>query len=522
MKSSMKHALLPLAISAAIASPMSAYATNGMNMEGYGPIATGMGGASMAYDNGTAAMMNNPATLGLMAEDSSRLDLAVGRLGIDITSTFDPTGSGTAPMTGPMPADSDATAFYMPAFGYVQRNGELSYGLGVFAQGGMGAEYAGNTFMGAGSGGKTRSEVGVGRAIVPVAMNVSDELTLAGSLDFVWASMDLKMAMPGSQFATFVPALSGSEAMGTASGSMVDGMVGMITAANMDPSGPINFARFDFSNSNEFSGQAIGYGFAGKLGVVYKVSDTVTVGATYHTKTKLGDMKTDNADVSMSANIDDNMLGMTWDGTPPTAPGYDAMVNGVPAVTYSAATIGVRGKIAVKDFQWPATFGAGIAIQATDDLMVAADVKRIQWSDVMADFNMSFVADATQSGLAAGFAGATMDVNMIQNWDDQTVYEIGVAYKMSDALTLRAGFNGADNPVPDTYLNALFPATINDHYTVGAGLALNDSSDINFSLAFTPEAKNTNPGLSGAPIAGDEITITHKQINWQLMYSASF
>ena len=43
-----------------------AHATNGMNMEGYGPIAAAMGGASMAYDNGTAAMMNNPATIGLM------------------------------------------------------------------------------------------------------------------------------------------------------------------------------------------------------------------------------------------------------------------------------------------------------------------------------------------------------------------------------------------------------------------------------------------------------------------------
>ena len=41
--------------------PVTATATNGMNMEGYGPIATGMGGASYAYDNGTAAMMNNPA-----------------------------------------------------------------------------------------------------------------------------------------------------------------------------------------------------------------------------------------------------------------------------------------------------------------------------------------------------------------------------------------------------------------------------------------------------------------------------
>ena len=60
------------------------YATNGMNLEGYGPIATGMGGASMAYDNGTAAMMNNPATLGLMPE-GDRLDVALGYLGPHVT-----------------------------------------------------------------------------------------------------------------------------------------------------------------------------------------------------------------------------------------------------------------------------------------------------------------------------------------------------------------------------------------------------------------------------------------------------
>ena len=51
---------------AGFAAPGVSFATNGMNMEGYGPIATGMGGASMAYDNGAAAMVNNPATIGLM------------------------------------------------------------------------------------------------------------------------------------------------------------------------------------------------------------------------------------------------------------------------------------------------------------------------------------------------------------------------------------------------------------------------------------------------------------------------
>ena len=123
--------------------PTSVYATNGMNLEGYGPIATGMGGASMAYDNGTAAVMNNPATLGLMPE-GSRLDLALGLLGPEIRATCE-----AGPCNGES-AVSSAKAFYMPAIGFIQKSGQYAYGVGVFAQGGMGTEFAGNTFLAAG------------------------------------------------------------------------------------------------------------------------------------------------------------------------------------------------------------------------------------------------------------------------------------------------------------------------------------------------------------------------------------
>ena len=142
-----------------------AFATNGMNMEGYGPIASGMGGASMAYDNGTAAMMNNPATLGLMPQ-GDLLDVALGYLGPQVKSTFDASGQSST---------SSADAFYMPAFGYVRKSGELSYGAGVFSQGGMGAEYDANASLAFGSGDKVRSELGVGRVLFPVAYNVNKD-----------------------------------------------------------------------------------------------------------------------------------------------------------------------------------------------------------------------------------------------------------------------------------------------------------------------------------------------------------
>ena len=89
--------------------PGIALATNGMNMEAYGPVAAGMGGASFAYDNGSAAVMNNPATISLMP-DGNRFDIAVGILGPDVT----------AKVNGASDAKSSGDAYYMPALGYIR------------------------------------------------------------------------------------------------------------------------------------------------------------------------------------------------------------------------------------------------------------------------------------------------------------------------------------------------------------------------------------------------------------------
>jgi len=180
-----------------------AFATNGMNMEGYGPIATGMGGASMAFDHGTAGMINNPATLGFMASGTSRLDIAVGGLHPDVTSK----------MAGLPNADSDGTAYYMPAIGYIRKDGQLTWGAGMMAQGGMGTEYGKNSFLSGNpgipsmtgtmvgpTGKENRSELGIGRVLFPLAYDVTNDLKIAGSVDFLWGGLDLQMVMSGQMF----------------------------------------------------------------------------------------------------------------------------------------------------------------------------------------------------------------------------------------------------------------------------------------------------------------------------------
>lgn len=430
-----------------------ALATNGMNMEGYGPISTGMGGASQALDHGSAALAQNPATLALMGA-GARLDVALGLLGPRVESRVD------TPM-GTMASKSDGTSYVMPALGYVRRSGRLVYGLGVFAQGGMGTEYKGSSFLAAGSGQTVRSELGVGRVMLPLAYDVTPDFAVGATLDFMWAGLDLRMAAPATQLGGLVTGGSGNLAMG------LPQMLPMLP--------PGAWARIDFSDGSDFTGQANSTGWAAKLGMVYKASPVLTLGASYQFESDLGDMKTGSTGASLS------IQGMG----------------------------SIPGRITVVDFQWPSMLAAGAAWQATPALLLAADVKRIGWAEVMKSFRMRFDSAAPA---ASGFDGS-VDFALPQDWKDQTVFNLGLAWAASGQLTLRAGLNLADNPIPDALVNPLFPATVERHYTFGLGWRFNPASELNASLTLAPTTTVTN---------AMGIEVAHKQRNLQLMYTHRF
>ncbi len=223
----------------------SAFATNGMLIEGYGPISHALGGASMAFDNGAAAMANNPATLGLM-EEGNRFDVAVGVLKPDVTFKMD------------KDYKSGSRTFMMPALGYVHRQGDWGYGIGIYSQGGMGTDYLDELGL--------YSQVVVGKLIAPVSYNVTDKLTLAATLEYVYTGMDLVMTDP---------------------------TMGRI---------------FDFRNGSDFSGATSGSGVSGKLGAVYQFTDKVAVGAAYQFKGGIGDLtgkgaRVEGFDMPASASI---------------------------------------------------------------------------------------------------------------------------------------------------------------------------------------------------------------------------
>lgn len=428
-----------------------AHATNGMLMEGYGPISTGMGGASQAIDHGNAGMAQNPATLGMIADGTARLDVAIGILGPDVTSSVPAMGAT---------AKSSGTSYLMPAFGYTRRSGALTYGIGMFAQGGMGTEYDATSFMAGGSGDRVRSELGVGNVIFPVAYQVNSNLTVGATLKFMWSSLDMLMAASPAQLGAMVTGATG--ALGGAIGG------GALNTAT--------WARINFSDDNDFTGAAKSTGFGATLGATYKVNQDVMVGASYQLKSALGDMETASSAASMTAN-----------------PGAAA-----------TATFVDNGKITVIDFQMPSVLAVGASWQASPSLLLAADLKYIGWADAMKSFKMRY----DSSGM-----GGSVSFSLPQEWKDQTVLNLGMAWKANEALTLRAGVNLADNPIPDTYVNPLFPATVKSHVTLGLGYQVSKAGDFNMSVAMAPKVTVTTP---------QGIDISHAQTSWQFMYSHRF
>lgn len=249
--------------------------------------------------------------------------------------------------------------------------------------------------------------------------------------------------------------------------------------ANMDvqmyaqnPTTGATMGHISFSDNNDFTGKASGNGWAFKLGAHYKFSDAFAVGATYHSKTDISDLQGD---------------------------GTFTMLDG---------TTAIPTRFKVVDFQWPETYGIGVAWQASPAWMLAADIKHLGWKNSMKDFR-----------LAMDMGMGWNESSMPQNWKDQTVLMMGAQYMVKPGLALRFGINYASNPVPDETLNPLFPATVKTHYTFGVGWAIGGGHSMAGSIAIAPKVTATNPNMFGPGMAG---TVTHSQTTLRVNYNYSF
>jgi len=171
-------------------------------------------------------------------------------------------------------------------------------------------------------------------------------------------------------------------------------------------------------------------------------------------------------------------------------------------------------KAEMDGFTFAAQAGLGTAVRLTDDWLLVVDLKRYFWDGAIDTIHVV----GTDPSVAG--APARVELPFVFNWQDQWVVAVGNEWRMNDRLTLRAGYNFGENPVPDETLTPLFPATTEHHLSVGASI-LKGSATYEFALehAFNSSNTNNNPDPMVNPF-GPGTRVDHSQ--WTFAFGVSW
>lgn len=414
----MKKLVVTMFAAGVLASPL-ANATNGYFSHGYGMKAKGMAGVGIALPQDSLAAATNPAGMVMVGD---RIDLGLDLFKPNRSAQI--TGAG-APGANGTYSGNNKSLFFIPEFGYNKMmSADSSLGVSVYGNGGMNTDYAVNPY--GAYGGTTAAGVNLEQLfIAPTwATKINSTNAIGVSLNLAYQ----KFSANGLQ------GFTGSSAS------------------------PLNVTN----NGNDSS---TGYGL--HIGWTGQITPSVTLGATYQSKTKMGKLN-----------------------------------------KYSGLFAG-QGS-----FDIPASYGVGIAVKATPATTVAADIETIQFSGVPA------VGNPLANLLAGNPLGSNNGPGF--GWKDVTTFKLGVSQEFDPTLTLRAGYSHNNQPIPSgqTFLNILAPATIQDHITLGATWKLASKSEL--TVAYMHGFKKTVNGVGSipaVPFGGGEANISLSEDSLGVAYS---
>ncbi len=376
-----------------------AFATDGYFSHGYGMKAKGRGGASIAMTGDAFGGANNPAT---MVRSGNRIDA-----GVDF---FMPEREASRSGLGPGldgSVESDKSFFPVPEFGYNHMASEnLSLGVTVYGNGGMNTDYAGGQF-----------NCGFGPANM-----------LCGA-DRLGVDLTQLVIAPTASYAVNERHSIGVSPLIAVQRFKAEGL----HAFSMVSQSPGNLTNRGYDTS---------HGFGVRIGYLGQLSDTVSIGATYATKIRMGRF--------------DKYQGLFAE----------------------------EG-----DFDIPENWGVGIAVKPNDALAIAVDYNRINYSKVRSIGNQSLVPFPLGNKSGPGFG-----------WRDVDVVKVGVEYAASERLVVRGGYNHGKNPISgdNVTFNILAPGVITDHATLGATWTLASGNELTVSYAHA--FKQTVKGASILPV----------------------
>ena len=387
------QALLPVLL---LLSSAPALATDGYFAHGYGVKSQGMGGVGIALPQDALAAAINPAGMGLIG---NRVDAGVTWFRPQRESEIKGNNTPFGSFDGKYDAN-DSENFIIPEIGAnYDVSPTLSLGVSVYGNGGMNTDYnkaiplLGNT--------PARMDLAQLFIAPTVAWKVTPNNTVGLSLNLAYQRFEVK----GLQ-----------------------NFAAPVGSPQQTSSAPNNVTNKGYDSST---------GLGVRVGWIGQINDTVSLGATYQSKTYMRKF--------------DKYKGLFAEGG---------------------------------DFDIPENYGVGIAVKATPQLTFAADIERINYSDVdsvgNSINNLLLQGNLLGSSKGAGFA-----------WRDVTAVKIGASYAYNEQLTVRAGYNHSSQPIrkSETLFNVIAPGIVQDHLTLGATYVLPNKGELSLAYMHAFEEK---------------------------------
>jgi len=377
-----------------------AYATNGTNLIGIGPIARSMGGVGIAApQDAISAVFANPAAMCFGAYcPGSEFNFA-GTL-------FEPKPQAKVSAGGiTASANSDEKVYAIPAIGLSVPIPEapqtLRFGLAAYGVSGLGVDYRDT---------KLDTTVTTPAGPVPLAQGIDTQL----------------------QTMKFAPAIA------------------------YQPTDRLSLGldlQIDYSSLDLGSGSTFNYGMGYQLGVIYKLTDAVSLGGTYISPQKVKYENVLDKGNGFSANL---------------------------------------------ELESPQQVGFGVAVTLFDKLLVEGDVKWLNWSNAQGydefGWNDQWVYNLgaqyeviPKLFLRAGFCYGANPVKRNQNFN-------GTTFTTVQGTTLPTYYY-------ETFRIIGFPAIVEKHLTAGIGYEFSPKFAINMGYvhAFEKKIKETGTFLDGSP-----------------------
>ncbi|MDR2188842.1 MAG: porin [Azonexus sp.] len=418
----MKKLMGALVITGAMV-PGMALATNGYFAHGYGMKAKGMAGVGIALPQDALAAATNPAGMAFVGD---RLDLGLDWFRPIRDSELVSSAGAMPGMTGKFDG-SGKKNFFIPEFGYNKMlTPEIALGVSVYGNGGMNSTYdnGGIPLFNGGNGKRTSMDMAQLFIAPTLAWKLNQDHAIGASINLVYQMFKLQ------------------------------GLNGFAS-----PFFSENPGRLTNKGRDSSTGWGVKIGYTGNL------TDAVTVGVTYQSRTWMSRFK--------------KYKGLFAD----------------------------QG-----EFDIPEHYGVGIAVKATPKLTLAADVQRINYSSI------DTVGNSVSKLMSGKLLGSDNGPGF--GWRDMTVYKLAASYAWNKDLTLRAGFSTTRQPIPkdETLFNMIAPAVVEKHLTLGATWAVTPSSELTVAYmhAFNKKVKGSGSGALLQPMLGTTVEANLK------MYEDSF